>query len=214
MSVLENLRLYAGLYSLSKGLCGRVEETLDFAGLADRRSDLVRTLSGGRRQKLALGCAMLHKPEILFLDEPTGGVDPASRLEFWGVISEIARLGTTVMITTHFMDEAEHCDKVAFIYRGKLIADDAPSRLREKIPGLMFEISGPETMPLLGKIRSHGRLPLMDANFFGKSLRVLLRSDYNFSRDPLFDGYSVLGVRPSMEDVFAYLARTGADAGR
>lgn len=211
LSVAENLGLYAGLYGMSgKDKKSRIEEMLEFSGLADRRRDLTATLSGGVRQKLALGCAILHRPLILFLDEPTGGVDPRSRREFWRVIYGLARHGTTVMVTTHYMDEAEHCDRVAFIYFGDLVADDSPAALRGKMPGRMYEISGPSAMGLLKRIRETQSLPLIDANFFGAKLHILLESPYDFAADPLFGGYEAKEISPTMEDVFVRFVRTGA----
>ena len=133
LSVIENLNLYSGLY----GLRGaekkkRIGEMLELAGLTGRENEPTASLSGGWRQRLALGCAILHRPKILFLDEATSGVDPKARLLFWEIIYDLAANGTTVMVTTHFMDEAEHCNKVAFIYYGRLIADDSPDNLKQK----------------------------------------------------------------------------------
>lgn len=211
MSVMENLNLYAGLYSL-KGAekKKRIDEMLAFANLGDRTEDLVATLSGGIRQKLALGCAILHMPKILFLDEPTGGVDPKARREFWHVIYDLAGKGMTVMVTTHFMDEAEHCDKVAFIYKGNLIADDRPDELKRKLPGIIYEVRGRDTMSLLAKIRGARALPLLDANFFGAKLHLLMSEDYRLDGDPAFNGYAVEKIAPTMEDLFVYLVKQNA----
>ncbi|MDR1943836.1 MAG: ABC transporter ATP-binding protein [Synergistaceae bacterium] len=211
LSAIENMELYAGLYEMSgREKKNRIEEMLVFSGLADRRNDLTSTFSGGVRQKLALGCAILHNPRILFLDEPTGGVDPKARREFWQVIYALARGGTTIMVTTHFMDEAEHCDKVAFIYFGDLVADDSPSALRTKTPGQLYEISGPDAMALLRKVNSQKSLGVIDANFFGAKLHLLLEERRDFNSDPLFDGYTVKEITPSMEDVFVRLVKSGA----
>ncbi len=214
MSVIENLNLYAGLYSLSGAeKKSRIEEMLAFAGLEDRTEDLTATLSGGRRQKLALGCAILHRPKILFLDEPTGGVDPKARRQFWEVIYNLARGGMTIMVTTHFMDEAEHCDRVAFIYFGSLIADDDPVALKRKLPGSIYEIGGPDTMSLLAKIRGNANLPLLDANFFGAKLHLLVRDEYRFEEDPAFEGYAAKKIAPTMEDLFVHLVRSNRTKG-
>lgn len=211
MSVIENLNLYAGLYSL-KGAekKKRIDEILAFANLENRAGDLTAVLSGGMRQKLALGCAIMHMPKILFLDEPTGGVDPKARRAFWEVIYGLAGSGMTVMVTTHFMDEAEHCDKVAFIYRGNLIADDKPDMLKKRLPGTIYEVSGRDTMSLLGKIRGRDALPLMDANFFGAKLHLLMSADYRFERDSAFESYAVEKIAPTMEDLFVYLVKRNA----
>jgi ABC-2 type transport system ATP-binding protein len=218
LTVKENLELYAGLYGLSgDAKKARILEMLDFAGLADRKNDLTSTLSGGVRQKLALGCSILHRPRILFLDEPTGGVDPRSRREFWRVIYSLARDGATIMVTTHFMDEAEHCDRVAFMYCGDLIADGSPSELRKKMPGRLYEISGRDTMSLLREVRVRSDLPSIDANFFGAKLHLLLEAGYDFASDPAFDGYSAKEIIPSMEDVFVRFimqGKSGSGEGR
>src|SRR5687767_5044171 len=128
LTVDQNIRFYAGLYGLSgRRLAERRDFILQMAGLINREDVQARTLSGGWRQRLALGCALLHEPPILFLDEPTGGVDPVSRRDFWRLIDDLAIGGTTVLVTTHYLDEAERCDRVAIIPGGR-IAAFAPSR--------------------------------------------------------------------------------------
>lgn len=211
LSVLENLRLYAGLYGLrGDAAASRVDEALSFAGLGGRTGDMASVLSGGARQRLALGCAVIHRPRILFLDEPTGGADPKLRRQFWDAIYGFARDGMTVMVTTHFMDEAEHCDKAAFIYGGRLIADDTPAALKRLLPGVVFEISGPDTRALMRRAigGSSGVRPL-DAAMHGSRLHLRMSGDYPFGDDPLFAGYSVKKIPPTMEDLFVYLAGTG-----
>lgn len=123
LTVDQNIRFYAGLYGLSGDrLARRRAFVLRMAGLEGREHVLARTLSGGWRQRLALGCALLHEPPILFLDEPTGGVDPVSRRDFWRLIDDLAQAGTTVLVTTHYLDEAERCDRVAIIHGGRIVA--------------------------------------------------------------------------------------------
>ena len=133
MTVSENLRFYAGVYGLrGDALRTRLEEQLDGLGLAPRARQLAGTLSGGWKQRLALACATAHHPAMLFLDEPTAGVDPAARRRFWQIIYDLARAGTTILVTTHYMDEAARCERVAFLSRGHLIAvgtpDEVPAR--------------------------------------------------------------------------------------
>jgi ABC-2 type transport system ATP-binding protein len=211
LTVAENLGLYAGLYGLSgAGKRARMDEMLEFSGLEDRRRSLVSTLSSGVRQKLALGCAILHRPPILFLDEPTGGVDPRARRDFWRVIYSLTRDGTTAIVTTHFMDEAEHCDRVVFIHSGKLLADDSPHSLRKRMPGFLYEISGRDTMALLRDIVRRDDLPMTDVSFFGAKLHLLFHAEYDFAGDPAFCGYESKRITPSMEDVFVRLVKTGA----
>ena len=123
LTVTENLRFYAGVYGLrGPALASRIEEQLDGLALRERSSQLAGTLSGGWKQRLGLACATAHRPDMLFLDEPTAGVDPASRRLFWEIIYTLARGGTTILVTTHYMDEAERCERLAFLSRGHLIA--------------------------------------------------------------------------------------------
>jgi ABC-2 type transport system ATP-binding protein len=130
LTVEENLRFYAGLYGLvGRENRARVEELIADLGFAPRRRQLAGTLSGGWKQRLSLACATSHRPEVLFLDEPTAGVDPAARRHFWQVIRELANGGTTILVTTHYMDEAERCDRLGMLHRGHLVALGAPSEI-------------------------------------------------------------------------------------
>jgi ABC-2 type transport system ATP-binding protein len=132
LTVQENLNFFAGVYTVPKEkVQERKEWALEMAGLKDKRKAITRTLAGGFKQRLALGCAILHQPPIIFLDEPTSGVDPISRRNFWHLINEMSMSGTTVFVTTHYMDEADYCDRLALIYRGKIIAEGAPRDLRK-----------------------------------------------------------------------------------
>jgi ABC-2 type transport system ATP-binding protein len=132
LTVEENIAFYGGVYRLSAGkLKQRTEWVIDMAGLTDRRRSKAGELSGGWKQRLALGCAILHEPPIVFLDEPTSGVDPLSRRTFWQLIYTMARSGVTIFVTTHYMDEAEYCDRLALIYRGQLVAVGTPTELKQ-----------------------------------------------------------------------------------
>jgi ABC-2 type transport system ATP-binding protein len=134
LTVDQNIRFYAGLYGLSgERLAQRRDFILQMAGLINREDLQARTLSGGWRQRLALGCALLHEPPILFLDEPTGGVDPVSRRDFWRLIDDLAIGGTTVLVTTHYLDEAERCDRVAIIHGGRIAALGPTRELKEAL---------------------------------------------------------------------------------
>lgn len=211
LSVLENLELYSGLY----GLVGserkrRIEDMIALAGLTGREEEKTRELSGGWRQRLALGCAILHRPKILFLDEATSGVDPKARLLFWDIIYDLAEHGTTVMVTTHFMDEAEHCNKVAFIYYGRLIADDSPDNLKRKIPGKLYEISAEGAMELLAKVQAGEAGPVIDSYFFGDKLHLLVADECELKPEGIFEGAKIERIDHSMEDVFVYLVKSHA----
>ncbi len=140
LTVDENIEFFGTVYGLGPPvLAERRSWVLELAGLAGHERKLVKTLSGAIKQRLALGCAVLHRPDVLFLDEPTSGVDPVSRDAFWRLIADIARVGTAVLVTTHYIREAEHCDRVAFIHRGRLLATDAPAALRKRYDGVELE---------------------------------------------------------------------------
>ncbi|MGE5472992.1 MAG: ABC transporter ATP-binding protein [Ignavibacteriales bacterium] len=133
LTVAENLDFYAGIYSLSKEvLQDRKKELISMAGLDGKENNLAGTLSGGWKQRLALGCALIHKPKILILDEPTAGVDPVSRRVFWQIIHQLSTQGITIFVTTHYMDEAESCDEVGFIFNGNLMKIAPPKQLIEE----------------------------------------------------------------------------------
>ena len=144
LTVEENLRFFSGVYGLrGRHRERRVEAALDLAGLRQERSQLTSALPGGIRQRLALASALLHEPRVLFLDEPTAGVDPLSRRAFWKRIRELAAAGTTLFVTTHHLDEAEFCDRVGLMVDGRLVALDTPARLKaEHVPGTLHAVSG------------------------------------------------------------------------
>jgi ABC-2 type transport system ATP-binding protein len=136
LTVEENIDFYSGIHKLTSKLkTERKKWVLKMAGLKGRETILTRDLSGGWKQRLSMGCAILHQPDILFLDEPTASVDPASRRDFWDLIYDLSDLGTTVFVTSHYMDEVERCHKIAIIYNGKIIAGDTPIKLKEQYTG-------------------------------------------------------------------------------
>jgi ABC-2 type transport system ATP-binding protein len=209
LTVDENIRFYAGLYGLTgTRLEARRRFVIDLAGLAGKETTLARALAGGWRQRLALGCALMHEPPIVFLDEPTGGVDPVSRREFWRLIDQLAREGTTVLVTTHYLDEAERCDRVAIIHGGRLAAIGTTAELKrafETRPILEVRARRPvETMAALD------RLPMVEkTSLFGTAVHAVLR-DRSVTPDEIrrvleAAGMDVLAldpVAPSLEDVF------------
>lgn len=152
LTVDQNIRFYGGLYGLSGARFARRRMfALEMAGLVGREHVLARTLSGGWRQRLALGCALLHEPPILFLDEPTGGVDPVSRRDFWRLIDDLAQDGTTVLVTTHYLDEAERCDRVAIIHGGR-IAALGPTRDLKRALAVRRPSGDPDLLPTLEEV--------------------------------------------------------------
>jgi len=142
LTVNENLNFYGGTYGVrGQKLRERKKYILHMAGLEGRERELTRNLSGGWKQRLALGTAIIHEPDMLFLDEPTAGVDPISRRAFWNLLYELAEKGTTIFVTTHYMDEAEHCQNLAFIQRGKIVAQGSPQEMKlNQMPGDVLEI--------------------------------------------------------------------------
>ena len=139
LTVLENLTFYGGVYGITDK--ARIRRTLELVGLTGHDSTLTRSLSAGWRQRLALAIALVHEPKLLFLDEPTSGVDPTARRAFWDLIYELAEGGVTILVTTHYMDEAEYCERVGIMRDGKLLAMDTPSKLKETIiPGDVWEV--------------------------------------------------------------------------
>ncbi len=203
LTVYENLEFYAGLYSLNPEIkYKRIEEMIKMANLEGRENEITANLSGGWKQRLALGCSILHKPPILFLDEPTGGVDPKSRRMFWDIIYQLASNGTTVMVTTHFMDEAEHCDTIGFIFEGSLITTGSPAEIKQTIKETLLEIHSQEPMALLEEIKDK-KLRYLDAYVFGDGLHILALPE-NLSD---FKDYLYETISPTLEDVFVYLVK-------
>ena len=212
LTVEENLRFFGGIYSVPRAeLAGRMRFAIDMAGLAEREGALVATLAGGWQQRLALGCAVLHRPPILFLDEPTSGVEPASRRRFWDLIHSLAGNGVTVLVSTHYMDEAEYCHHVALINHGRLIATGSPAKLKQAAIG--GELLLVECDALGATLAALQNAPdVRDCSVFGSSLHVLVRSAEK-SVSELPDFLSAKGLRPrhiariapSLEDVFVQL---------
>lgn len=204
LTVLQNLEFYAGMYGLSRDVKKeRIKEMLALAGLEIRQHELVVNLSGGWKQRLALGCSIIHTPPILFLDEPTGGVDPKSRRMFWDIIYNLASQGTTVMVTTHFMDEAEHCDEIGFIFEGNLIANGTPSQLKKMIPGVLLRVPTIEPMKLIETLEAN-KIPYIDIYPFGASLHILIEEE----KLAHITSLPYEQILPGLEDIFVYLVKS------
>ncbi|HEX7574438.1 MAG TPA: ABC transporter ATP-binding protein [Bacteroidota bacterium] len=227
LTVEQNIRFYGGIYGLKgETLKRRMDWVIAMADLRGREGSLTRTLSGGWKQRLALGCAILHEPRIVFLDEPTGGVDPLSRRNFWELINPLSASGITVLVTTHFLDEAEYCNHIILINAGKLIASGSPSELKVRHitrPILEIRIAGGKIVEALETLRSSPWA--LETSVFGTSLHVMVEEEREGTRlmtDTLAGaGISVRHVErivPSLEDVFLYLldhesARRGVEGG-
>ncbi len=220
LTVLENLHFYAGMYGvLAAELRGRIDWALEMAGLRGRESNLTGTLSGGWKQRLALGCAVLHRPPIIFLDEPTSGVDPLSRRLFWELIQRMSSDGVTIFVTTHYMDEAEYCNRLALMNGGKLIALGTPTELKlGAIEGSLLLLECERLGDALERLRRFDGV--RDAAVFGNALHLVVS---DAAAAPAIraaleaDAISVASlheIRPSLEDAFVALTtRRGADAG-
>ena len=172
LSVEENIEFFGGVYGVSpEKLPQRRDYVLRMANLEDKRKSTTRDLPGGLKQRLALGCAILHEPPILFLDEPTSGVDPVARRNFWDLIYQLSEAGHTIFVTTHYMDEAEYCHRIALMYGGRVIALGSPTELKHAFGEhhlLMLE-----TTDLLGAMRAlRGRQAIVDVAVFGSGLHI------------------------------------------
>lgn len=213
----ENIDFYGAIYGLTRAeLASRRRAVAALVGLDDRLDQMSATLSGGYKQRLALACSLLHQPKILFLDEPTAGIDPVARREIWDLLFRLAAEGTTLFVTTHYMDEAERCSQVAYIYLAKLIAVGRPQdlkRLPEITPAgcAWVEVTSEDATQLLPLLRRHG--DVVDATIFGEAIHALVRQSTDaaalieFARQQGGVNVACRAVPPSLEDVFVALTR-------
>ncbi|MFN8547259.1 MAG: ABC transporter ATP-binding protein [Candidatus Eisenbacteria bacterium] len=220
LTVGQNLDFFGGVYGLKgEALEARRDWALGVAGLDDRVGTLVRDLSGGWRQRLALVSALLHRPQVVFLDEPTGGVDPISRRRFWRLIDELAGEGITVLVTTHYLDEAEHCDRIALIHAGKLVALGSVNELKEVFAGrLVLEVRCPRFADALLALEDEPWV--LEVSVFGTNLHVVTQ-DTEGAIDQVHallerqgqSPHTIERIVPSLEDVFIHTIEA-ADAAR
>ena len=212
LTIEENIDFFSGIYGVPEGRRQeRKENVLQMAGLRERRNTMTRLLPGGWKQRLALGCAILHEPPILFLDEPTSGVDPITRRGFWELIYQLAEAGHTIFVTTHYMDEAEYCHRLALMYKGKIIAHGSPSSLRgiQQTHALIHL----ESSDLLGSMKAlDGHEEILDLAVFGSGLHVIVKDPDSATpriRQTLEQQQIIVKqlevIHPSMEDVFVAL---------
>jgi ABC-2 type transport system ATP-binding protein len=213
LTVEENIQLFAGLYDVTGArFVERRDWVLGMAGLTEHRTRLTMELSLGWKQRLALGCAVLHQPPILFLDEPTSGVDPISRRQFWDLIYDLAGAGTTVFVSTHYMEEAEYCHRLALMNRGRLIALDRPLRLRESVDEPLLALHADEPARAVEALKELDIV--LEAAMFGRAIHVLVTDRERALRE-IPETLTAAGrtyrdlreVEPSLEDVFVALVR-------
>jgi ABC-2 type transport system ATP-binding protein len=214
LTVEENLNFYGGVYGVrGRKLKERKQYILNMAGLVGRERELTRNLSGGWKQRLALGAAIIHEPEALFLDEPTAGVDPISRRAFWELIYELAEVGTTILVTTHYMDEAEHCQNLVFIQRGTLVAKGSSEEIKiTKMHGDVIEINcddASRAIPILRDLNLFEEVAL-----YGSLIHVVTTNGQThlplIEKSLTENGLTVISIEriaPSLEDVFISSAR-------
>jgi len=213
LSVLENLHFFAELFDVSpRDLVGRTERLLAFAGLTEFKARRAAHLSGGMQKKLALACTLIHQPEILLLDEPTTGVDPISRREFWNILTELHIQGTNILVSTPYMDEADRCSRVGLMYAGKLIECDSPQHIRGQLAGDVIEVQPEDWQRALTALS--GLPGVREVQTYGESLHLLV--DAGQQRLPEVEaalreagiGYrSVRLAPPRMEEAFISLMR-------
>jgi len=213
LTVEENIALFGGLYGVTgERLARRQAWVLEMAGLVGKGSRLTASLPLGWKQRLALGCAVLHEPSILFLDEPTSGVDPVARRQFWDLINDLARGGTTILVSTHYMEEAEYCNRLVLMNRGRVIALDDPAGLRARMDDPLLEIrtsEPPHAVKALKRMQG-----VLEAAMFGRKVHAVVE-DEGVAREAIPALFGERGiplegierVEPSLEDVFVALVR-------
>lgn len=204
LTVEENLSFYAAIYEAEKPF--RRKELLDLCHLAEYAQRLVKALPPGKRQWLALACAITHRPQILFLDEPTAGMDPFDRQEFWDLLHSFLKTGTTVFITTHLLDEAERCHRVCFLYQGEILAYGSPGQIKQLMPGQMFSLKGPGLLSTLKHLQQEAWAE--DAYLYGNTLHVRVDSQqvhalHQFAART----FGMEAVPFSLEDSFIFLTQ-------
>jgi ABC-2 type transport system ATP-binding protein len=218
LTVAENLGFFGGIYGVKgERFQERKRSVLAMAGLQGRERELAKNLSGGWRQRLALGCAILHEPEMLFLDEPTAGVDPISRREFWELLYALSEQGRTIFVTTHYMDEAEHCHRLAFIQQGRLAALGTPEAIkRDRMGGQVLEIDCAAPQAAMGVLRGMGLFD--EVSLYGALIHIVAvgagahqAQIEDALRAAEIEVRSVDAISPSLEDVFVASVRDQTD---
>jgi ABC-2 type transport system ATP-binding protein len=218
LTVLENIHFYADIYGLSsRGRVEKIDRLLAFSNLTPFKKRQAGNLSGGMKQKLGLACALIHTPKVLFLDEPTNGVDPVSRRDFWRILYQLLQEGVTIFVTTAYLDEADRCNRVGLIHKGKLLACDTPNRLRRLMKGAILEIRIGNSRQAARLLRE--RLPGASVGLFGDRVHLVIdtpeRGQDQVAAILREGGVELLGIRqiePSLEDVFVSVLSESASS--
>lgn len=212
LTVEQNIDFYGGIYGLTNTLLKKQKDwVLEMAGLVGKEDALTKTLSGGWKQRLALGCAILHEPPIVFLDEPTGGVDPVSRRNFWNLIYELSDRGVTVFVTTHYLDEAEHCSVIGLVYAAKLIALGSPSELKRELDKYaMYEVTADRPVEAMEILQQEDWV--VETSIFGSAFHISTRKEVDATtgikkilKKHRINYGRIDPIAPSLEDVFIHL---------
>ena len=220
LTVEENIRFYGGIYGLTPArVTERMRWVVEMAGLAGREGSLTGELSGGWKQRLALGCAVIHEPPIVFLDEPTSGVDPVSRRNFWELINQLSEQGVTVLVTTHYLDEAEYCNDIMMINAGRIVASGGPKELKQRhITCAMLEVQTADPVAAMDALKDEPWV--RELTLFGIHLHAGVDDAVDGSRR-IREALALKGlsadrietITPSLEDVFIYLLAESGEAG-
>lgn len=206
LTVLENLSFFGGIYGVSgRKLIERIDIVLKITDMVDKKRTIVKQLPQGFRQRLALGCAVLHRPKVVFLDEPTSGVDPEFRISFWNLIRNMKEEGLSVIVTTHYLDEAERADRIALVNKGKIVGTGTPTELVEGVDIFTYEVEVKNLRGILGKIR---RMLKETVIIYGEKIHILtkksideVKKEFRFND---IEYLSIRKVRPKLEDIFTF----------
>ena len=217
LSVMENIGFYADIYGVPRrGRTEKVDRLLAFSNLTPFKRRLAGNLSGGMKQKLGLECALIHTPKVLFLDEPTNGVDPVSRRDFWGILYQLVRDGVTIFVSTAYLDEAERCNRVGLMHQGRLLAVDTPGQVKKLMPGTILEIRGHTLRAAAARLKES--FPPASVGLFGDRIHLVTREPERAARDAGaalaasgFRADSIQPIAPTLEDVF--IAVVGSQPG-
>ncbi|MGQ9471615.1 MAG: ATP-binding cassette domain-containing protein [Candidatus Aminicenantales bacterium] len=216
LTVEENLEFFAELYGISDP-GALINSLLEFTRLQPFRQRLARQLSGGMKQKLSLACTLVHRPEILLLDEPTTGVDPVSRRDFWQILSRLQQQGKSILMTTPYLDEAERASRVAFILQGRVLACAQPEKIKGKFQARLVEVISSDSRRLQQKLRESGEF--LDVQLFGDRLHLILPETYSFQKLERQIGkagvaiQSLTEIQPSLENVFIFMMKEVTEDG-
>lgn len=218
LTVAENLEFYARAYGLGRNAAERKQRVVEIVGIGGYLTYLSATLSGGWQRRLALACALLHDPQVVFLDEPTAGIDPVARRDLWDLLFDLASAGKTFFVTTHYMDEAERCSSLAYIYEGRVLAKGSPDEIRA-LPDVTpsgtrrYTIATEDVMATFRRV--HGAAIVRDATIFGREIHVIVEASVTveaLAETAGVDAASISAMQPSLEDAFVALTREAGAA--